>query len=203
MLTQEQWFKKLSGFVPSWVLQEDKNAYAHYQGMAKVLSVMQSMVDDHIKETFITTSSGEFLDLHGADRNKVRTSSDTDESFKAKIREIVNSCSLPALKALVDSMLINGETTIVEHYAAENFCNAGAFLNVNVVPVQDYLYNFITIIVNQQIPEPSTFADVDAFCNTAYITGANESDIKLFESIVNAVNENKALGIEYRLIERR
>jgi len=203
MLTQEQWFNKLSGFIPSWVLQENKNAYAHYQGMAKVLSVSQEIIANHIKETFITTSSGEFLDLHGADRNKERTSFDTDESFKAKIREIVNSCSLPAIKALVDSMLITGESTIIEHYSAENFCNSGAFLNVNIIPVQEYLYNFFTIIVDQQIPEPSTFCNVDIFCDAENITGADESDIELFRSIVNAVNENKALGVEYRLIERR
>lgn len=201
-LTQEQWFNKLSSYVPSWVFQEDKNATAHYQGLAKALEALQGSAEDHIKETYITTSSGEFTDLHGKDRNEVRTATDTPETFKARIREIINSSNVPALKALVDSMLISGESTIVEHHSAEVFCDAGAFLDVNVIPVGDLLYDFFTVIINHQIPPASTFCDIDAFCDNTYMTGAVESDPKLFQGIIEAINKNKALGTEYRLIER-
>lgn len=202
MLTQEQWFNKLSSFVPKWVLQENKNAEAHFWGLAKVLETLQVDVYNHLRETFITTASGEFLDILGNDRNKYRYTRELEESFRQRIREIINSVTYSAIKSLVDSMLINGECTIIEHYKSSLFYNRSAFYNRNAIPVDDLTYNFFTIVINHQIPEATTFYNRENFYNRDFALGAVNSSIELFEGIINAVNENKALGTEYRLIER-
>jgi len=202
MLTQEQWFQKLKSFVPKWVFQENKNAVAQFYGYAKLLESFQTMVSDHLKETFITTSTGEFLDLHGKDRNKYKSLIDTEESFRSRVREILNSSNVEAIRALVNTLLLRGECTIIEHFAAENFCDRGAFCDRNVIEVGDLIYNIFSILVYHQIPTAITFCDVNAYCDNMSTIGENESDITLFENIVEVVNAAKALGTEYRLIER-
>lgn len=203
VLTQEQWYIKLQSYVPLWFFEESGGeAEADFWALAKVLETIQQVGSNHIKETYIDQATGEYLDEHGNDRNKVRTSDDTKETFRAKIKRIISSANLNAIKRLVDAILINGESTIIEHHSAENFCDAGAYLDRNVIGTDDLLYNFFSILVYHQIPEPDAFCDRLSFCDREDMIGSDVSDPKIFENIVAAVNANKAYGVSYRLIER-
>lgn len=200
-LSQAQWYEKLKQLVPSWVFEKEKFNVALFQGMAKVLEQSQIQYEDHLKETFIDTAGETFLDIHADERSIDRLPSDSISTYRQKIKNILNNSNCPSLKNLVDSLLIRGESTIVEHYAAENFMDRGAFLNRNVIGV-DVIYNAFTILVDYQIPEPSGFYSRESFFNREFLQGSNESLDSVFDNIVQTVNKNKAFGTVYRLIER-
>lgn len=200
-LTKEEWYEKLKGQVPSWVFQSEPRNRAIFKGMAAVLAQFEQDTQAQVDETYIDRASGEFLDVHGDERDKERLAGEADGSYAARIKEIKNASNCPDLKAIVDSQLIRGESTIIENYATENFLDRGAFLNRNVIGVE-VIYNAFTILVNQQIPEPSGFLNRESFLDREFLMGSNESSIELFNAIVAAVNKEKAFGTVYRLIER-
>jgi hypothetical protein len=200
-LSQEQWYKKLKQLVPSWVFQEEKFNVALFQGMAKVLEQSQIQYEDHLKQTFIDTAEEDFLDIHADERSVTRLPSDTASTYRQKIKNIINNSNCPSLKALVDTLLIRGESTFVEHHSLENFMDRGAFLNRNVISA-DVLYNAFTILVDFQVPEPSGFYSRESFFDREFLQGSSESLDSVFTNIVETVNRNKAFGTVYRLIER-
>lgn len=200
-LTQNQWYLKLRQLVPAWVFERENYNDAIFKGMAKALEQSQLQYENHLKETFIDTAGEEFLDIHADERSVVRLPADTTSSYRQKIKNIINNANCPSLKALVDSLLIRGESTFVEHHSIDNFMNRGAFLNRNVIGA-DVLYNAFTILVDFQVPDPSGFFTRESFLNREFLQGSNESLDSVFENIVETVNRNKAYGTVYRIIER-
>lgn len=200
-LTQDQWYQKLKQLVPNWVFERENYNQAIFQGMAKILEQSQIQYENHLKETFIDTAGEEYLDIHADERSVERLPADTIATYRQKIKNILNNSNCPALKELVDSLLIRGESTFVENYAAENFMNRGAFLNRNAIE-PEVLYNAFTIIVDYQVPEPNGFYGRESFFDREFLNGSNESLLSVFENIVSTVNNNKAFGTVYRLIER-
>ena len=200
-LTKDQWFEKLKGLVPGWVFEKDPHNVAIYKGMAAVLQQAQVDYEAHQQQTFIDSAVDEILDVHGVERNKERINGETDPPYRARIKLINNSSDCISLKAIVDTLLLKGESQIIEHYSQENFLNRNGYLNRNIIDF-DVLYNAFTILVSKQIPDPLLFCDREYFCNREDTIGTNESNIELFEGIVEAVNKEKAFGEVYRLIER-
>lgn len=200
-LTKEQWFSKLKTMVPSWVFEGDKNNVAIFKGLAAVFHRVQLDSEEQRDQTFFDKAETEILNLHGSERGIKRLFNENNAAYSQRIKTIVNSSNVPALKAIVDSLLINGESQFIEHHSAENFLNRGAYLNRNIINF-DVIYNAFTILVKQQIPEATTFFNRENFYNRESFIGSNESSLTLFQRIADAVNDNKALGTVYRLIER-
>jgi len=200
-LSQSQWYEKLKQLVPSWVFEREEFNASMFQGMAKILETSQLQYEAHLRETFIDTAGEEFLNIHADERSIEKTPSDSISTYRQKIKNILNNSNCSGLKNLVDSLLIRGTSTFVEHFAAENFMDRGAFLNRNVIGV-DVIYNAFTILVDYQIPDPSGFLNRESFYDREYLQGSSTSLDSVFENIVQTVNKNKAFGTVYRLIER-
>lgn len=202
MLTKAQWLQKLKRLVPKWVFQENVENEAVFSGLAAVLEATDSDSEQHLAETFIDQATEEYVELHGDERSVERLPSESLGSYRARVKQIVNNSNIPAIKSIVDSLLIKGECTIIEHSdKSGNFLNRESFLNRNIIDFT-VLYNAFTIIIEFQIPDPNAFYNRESFLNREFLTGSNMSSETVFENIINAVNKNKAYGTVYRLIER-
>jgi len=199
--SQEEWFQKLKQMVPSWVFERDVFNVAKFQGLAKILEQAQLKYEEHISNTYICQAEDEFLDIHGDERSIKRLSADTNSTYQQKIKNILNKSSCPELKLLVDALLISGESSFIEGFNSQNFFTRSSFFNRNVIS-SDYDYDAFTVIVDKQIPEPVTFATRENFYSREDIYGSSVSVDSVFENIVQIINDNKAFGTVYRLIER-
>lgn len=199
-LNQDQWHEKLKGLVQSWVTQDEKTT-AIFRAIAKALSEQQIVYENHKEETFIDTGSIDYVKLHGEERSVDMLDGEGLSSYRQRVKTIVNQSNYPAIKALVDALLIRGECTIIEHHQASNFFGRSAFLNRNIIDFQ-VLYNAFTILIDYQIPEPTSFYNRGAFLNREFLNGSSVSSDTVFKNVIEAVNKNKAFGTVYRLIER-
>jgi hypothetical protein len=201
-LNQAEWYEKLKGFVPKWWFEKEETAPAIFQAMASVFADAERSIENNAKSTFILQSEAEVTDAHGDERNVERLPAEADPFYRERIRNIVNNSNYPTIKALVDSLLINGECVIREHFygdmcffSRENFMSRGEILT-------NSFYNVFSIIVDNQLHEPYSFLSRENFLSREDFYGSTSSDIKIFEQIVAAVNKSKAFGVLYRLLER-
>ena len=201
-LTQDQWFTKLKNLVPSWVFENKSENVAIFKGMAKVLEQSQKDLDSHIAETFIDSATEEYLLIHGEERSVDRLDGEFISAYRQRVKQIVSNSNLPAIKSLVDALLIRGESTIIVHSSESgNFLDRLSFLDRNIIDFQ-VLYNAFTILIDYQIPEPTSFLDRGVFLDREFLQGSSISSDTVFSNIIKAVNKNKAYGTVYRLIER-
>lgn len=201
-LSKDEWFKKLKNLVPAWVFQDSAENVAIFSGIAKILEQNQQDYEAQIQETFIDTATEDYLNLHGDERSIKQFDNENISAYRERVKKIVNSSNLPAIKSLVDALLIRGESTIIEHdRSVSNFLNRGSFLDRNIIDY-DVLYNAFTILIDFQIPDPETFFNRGSFLDREFIGGSNTSSDNVFKNVIDAVNENKAYGTVYRLIER-
>lgn len=203
-LSKEQWLKKLKGFVPTWVFKGDGTSEAHaiFTGMASILELSQKDAEQHIDETLIDKATSEYVDLHGDERSVFKFDMESLAGFRERVKKIVNNSNVPALKKIVDALLIRGESTIIEHNnASGNFLNRESFIDRNIIDY-DVLYNAFTILIDFQIPEPTSFYGRESFLDREFLSGSSISSDTVFKNIIDAVNSNKVYGTVYRLIER-
>ena len=201
MATQEQWFERLKGWVPSWFFEEEEYNVAVFQAIAAVLARLDLAGLEHVSQTYIDQAEAGFLDEHGNERTVPRGPGELDNNYRVRIRNIANTSSCPSIKQIVDALLDVGEATIVEDFEAQIFLNREVFYNrgyIFLIPIKDTF----SIIVDKQVHAPYSFYDREYFYTRESFIGTNESSIELFELIVEAVNRAKALGTLYRVIER-
>lgn len=201
-LSQDQWFKKLKNWVPSWFFENEKYQVAYLKALAKVLSAVQTDVEATQAETFILTSSAPYLDLHGSERGTARVADELDGSYKVRVQSLGNNVNVPALKAIVDAILQVGECTIIEDFEGITFLNREVFFDRGELIILEEIYNAFSIIIDNQRPEAMSYFNRENFMDRSdYITSLVTPD-SVFNSIVQAVNDNKAYGFLYRVIER-
>ena len=199
-LSKEQWFAKIKGLVPKWV-SNDSGVSVIMDSVALVMSKQQEKLELKKSDTFIDTAQEEYVALHGEERSIDRLSNENLSSYRARVKIINNKSNKEALKRLVDALLIRGESTIIENYTISNFLNRSSFVNRNIIDYET-LYNAFTILIDYQVPEPTSFYNRGSFLDREFLQGSNSSSETVFQNVINAVNENKAFGIVYRLIER-
>jgi hypothetical protein len=201
-MTQEQWYNKLKTSFPKWFFQEEENQIALLQGIAKMFSEIETDIDNHIDETFISTAIGLFLDTHGGERSIDRLSGEFDAQYRERIRRLSNQSNKVAIKAIVDSLLMLGQCIIVEDFEGGIFCNREYFVNRAAILIDPLIENTFSIIVDKQLHAPYSFVDREYFCNRGAFVGTIYSSQYIFDLIVEAVNRAKALGTLYRIVER-
>lgn len=200
-LTQDQWYSKLKNLVPSWVTQNN-NSQAVFRAMAFALSEQQKVAEDHKAETFIDEGSDDYVALHGDERSVARLPDESLESYRERVKKITNQSNYPAIKALVDALLVRGTSIIIEHYNPNNFLDRGGYLDRLIIDFQ-VLYNAFTILIDDQTPDPKSFYDRAFFADREDVFGSiSGTNDEVFNNIVQVVNKNKAYGTVYRLIER-
>ena len=188
--------------VPTWVFERQENQDAIFRGMAAILEKAAADIEQHVTETFIDQGSDEYVELQGEERSVPRLPGEALSVYRSRVKRIVNKSNLPAIKALVDSLLIRGTSTIIEHSDQSGaFLNRGFYLNRNVLEF-DVLYNAFTILIDYQIPSATSFYNRGTFLNRTFLNGSSISSDTVFKNIIQAVNKDKAFGTVYRLIER-
>lgn len=200
-LTQEQWYQKLKGLVPNWYFETEKYQRAHFLALAKLLSALQEISEQNVDATFIRQAEDEDLDLHGYERGIDRLTEEPDETFAIRIQNIGNSVNLPAIKSIVDSLLLTGECEIREGTGPDNpFLNRSSFLNRAEI-LNDFRYNTFTIVIDKQKRTPEVFASRSYLSRSEYLS-SDDSSIEFYQRLTAAVDAAKAFGVLYKVVER-
>lgn len=199
--TQAEWLLVLRKMLPGWFFNEEDNQLAHMQGAAAVLSTFEEQLDEHIRETFISQSTGDFLDAHGEERSVARLAGEMDAQYSIRVRNIRNQSNVPDIRSIVDSLLIAGTSTIVEDFDAALFMDRDVYMNRGALLISA-IYNTFSIVVDKQLHPPYSFMDREYFGDREDFMGTSESSDYVFQLILEAVNNAKALGTAYRIIER-
>lgn len=202
MSTKAQWFAKFKSWLPQWVFNETTYTNAIFGGIAKTLETSDEATKNLVDSTYIDKAVGEFLDLHAFDRNLERYQDESDLSFATRIKgsSLQSQCDKIALMALINKVLVRGKCVIINDYESEVFVNRDIYANRGHILIEP-IYNTFTVIVDKQVHEPFSFSDREAFVSFDFV-GQNESDLELFNSIINIINSNKAFGTLYRIVER-
>jgi hypothetical protein len=200
-LSKEQWYQKLKGWVPRWFFESSQYQSAHWYALAELLSTLQEEMEDHKKETYIAEASAPQLDLHGAERTTPRITAETNGSYQARIRALANKVNKPALKALVDELLLVGECTIVEDWQGSVFLDREYFYNRGAL-ILDLIHNTFTVLFDNQRPQPFAYFDREYFASREDFMTSLTTPTAFFDAIVQVIEDNKALGTLYRVVER-
>lgn len=180
-LTRDEWYEKIKTWIPSWFFEVEDTNQAVIKAFAKLLSTAELEIkEDMLKQTFITTATGSFLDLHGAERSVVRQPGESDDSYRERVRSVEFTITYPNLKLLIDSLLETGESVLIENQN-HGFADDDVFADT---PEAIYLskrknYNRFTVVIPPQALVDDT----------------------LFKSIiVRAIDEAKAVGVLYDIV---
>lgn len=201
--TQAEWYLTLRSWVPEWFFEREDSNVALFQAIAKILEEAQIDVVTQQAQTFILDATNPWLDLHGDERSVKRLSGELDPQYAIRIRlkSIISQMSKPSIQALVNALLIKGICSIREDFEGSIFVDRDEFVNRGSIVIEP-IHNTFTILVDKQIRDPYSFVDREHFVDREDFVGNSESSEYVFDLILNAVNENKALGTFYRIIER-
>lgn len=201
-MTQDQWYKKLRSFVPSWVFEREKYSVALFQAVAAVFAGLEKDSADQVAVTFLTGATAPTLDGHGAERSITRLTGEPDAAYVSRIQKITSSTDRASIEALVNSLLLIGPCTILEspqqrpYVSRSTFCSRGSYL------IQGSR-NYFIIVVPNQTHAPYSFTSRSKFCSRATYTGAISSAPTLLASVIEAVDRTKAFGVMYSVVVKR
>lgn len=178
-LTKDQWALRLRAWVPDWVFEEEGKNLALFNGMAELLSLVDSEVDDLISDTFIDDATAGWLDLHARERAITRFDGETDANLRVRIKasSTKSKCALADMEAIVSSLITTGEFWVRDDFQGGSFCDRDYYLNRRDV-VFDVIHNGFTILVD------------------------NQGSLTTLQLIADSVANAKAFGVTFRLIER-
>lgn len=197
----ELWKTKVDAFIQNSVYKDTVYTDAVLWGLAAVLCKIDETLDFHTVQTYICEAQRAYLLEHGKERKVDPKVDETDASYATRVKQIANRVSCPDIKAVVDELLDFGEATIIEDSNSAIFLNRDDFLNRGEVIIDQILTAF-TILVDNQVHEPYSFADNGFFADNGDHMGHIASNLELFNIIIEAVNAVKACGTAFRLIER-
>jgi hypothetical protein len=176
-MTQEQRLAKLKSFLPSWFWENESLQLAFFSGVAKAITDVESVIVEYLDATTITNSAGEFLDAHGSERTVERLEEEFDEIYSPRVQSIRSKSFKSSIKSLVDMILLEGTCQVKEdHDDARVFFDRDAYFDRSDILIGN-TWDMFSIIFDQ------------------------END-NVWESIVAAVDQAKAAGVLYRLVER-
>lgn len=199
-MTKAEWLEKLKKYVPSWFFEDEDVNEAYFRGIAAVLEALGEDSDALFDETFISSASTLTLDAYGEERSIPRLGSELDTLYRERLKNVSNQSNCPAIKSAVDNILVAGESTIVEDFDVDIFCDREHFLNRNEILLAP-LDNAFSILVERQLHEPYSFVDREYFAGREDFVGRAESDPAVFDLILQEVNRIRLCGTFFRIIE--
>lgn len=207
MATKAEWILKIKSWVPAWFYEGKQIEQAVISAIAKVLADADKGITDDVAQTFIGEAIAGFLAMHGDERGLKRFKDEFDIDFRKRIRAgaIVSNANIPALVALLNKIVIRGHVAIKEDYEIGSFYNRGAYLNRGDIAVNP-IENTFTVVVDRQVHPPYSFFNRGAFIGRGFIGGGFmgqvESSSRVFDLLIKTINENKAFGTFFRIVER-
>ena len=201
--SKQEWFDRLKSWVPNWMFFNERINVALFQAIARVIADRETDVESLLDQTLIGKSTDALLDLHGLERSAVRLDGESDASFRFRVvtKSIRSACDYSSLIKIIRGHLITGSCVIREDSAENAIFSGSSFVDRGEM-VLEPIVNAFTIVVDRQLHEPYSFLVEDTFTDNLSFSGQNESSSSVFDRIMKSVNENKAFGVVYRIIER-
>lgn len=202
---QDAWIKKIKSWVPDWFYDADdaqiRNAYII--ALAKILESAEIELENDHAMTFIGTAVAGFLDMMGDEIGIKRLVNELDTRYRVRIRyeSTKSKTDLDSLKQIVDDLLIVGECTISEDEEISLYLNQDVYLNRSYI-FTEIILNTFSVVVPKQVAPAETFCDRENFLNRENVIGQADSELELFETILQTIFDNKAAGTLFRLVER-
>lgn len=205
-ITQQQYFDKITKFVPSWWFTTYKYTPALFQAIAGVFSQISADCDDQQRETFITQANAPFLDLHGEERTKPRVVGELDPAYALRIQQITSQTDYADLLANINNVLLVKGAKILQppkdklYLSRGSFCSRDEYidsfgLNYFIVVIPKQQHPHYTFVFNAEAPGFSPYANRGNFC------GSNDSSSYVFANLINMINDQKAFGMMYSIVE--
>jgi hypothetical protein len=179
-LTKQQWFDKISAWVPKWYFEDENYQVAVFYALAKILNSADVEMRAQFDETFITRGVGLILDQHGYERSILRNSGESDANYSERIRQFAIALDPTNLAALATTFLVTGAATIYEHDLQIDGLDVDLFCDRECI-LTDIYYCVFTVKVPYQ--------------------GVGAPGLAALEAVATAVNASKALGTLYRIVE--
>lgn len=184
-LTADQWYAKISKFVPSWYFEDKELSVCFTRGtfkaIAAVFAAVSTDTDDQQDETFIMDSDAPFLDLHGDERSFPRTIGESDATYRPEVRDsLFRPVGAEFIQAQVNAQLNNGVGQFYENYK-NGFLDDAFFSDDDVsrTVAGAKWYDWWTVIIPVQ-------------------TGGDLAQIKA--NVISVIETNKALGTTYDIL---
>jgi hypothetical protein len=179
-LTQDEWYEKIKAWVPTWFFSNPSYQVALFQAIAKLLASADTEMRAQFDETFITRAMELMLDQHGYERGIIRYVDETDGNYSERIRNLANVLTPDSVLILANAFIINGRANVVEHNIEGIFCDRDSFISRQEV-FSDIFYNTFSVVIPYQ--------------------GNNQAAERALIAIATTINNSKALGTLYRLVE--
>jgi hypothetical protein len=177
-ITKDEWKIRLKRWSPSWFNEtEDGINDAVLESIAKILETSVGQIDQFIDETYLENQTGSYLDLSGKERGVYRLSGESDNSFRERIRYIINTTNSNSLVNAINGVLNVTPAVVIENWKY-GFANDELFCDVDVSLSKTKNYNRFTVLIPDQ-----NLVD----------------DSLLKNSILKVIDDNKALGVLYDL----
>jgi hypothetical protein len=204
-MTQGQWLSKLQSFVPDWLYVDAPRANALLDACAATMADHDAELDYLSSQMFIETASGAYLDLWGRDRGVTRNVNESDDTFRIRVQtaNLRNLSDKPDLLSIVNSLLIRGQASMSEDSDGSLYLNRSQlFLNRNVIEFATLIKDAFTILIDKQIHAPFAFESRAQFVGRSTFIGTTQSSPVVFQNLIQAINDNRAFGALYRIVER-
>lgn len=202
-LTKAQWEEKIRSWIPSWYFERGDIATARVKALAAVLEAIEGSLAGHVSATYIAEAEGDVLDLHGSERRVTRIEEELDAAYSPRVRAIVNLSNPPAIKRLVDAILIRGECEIREDFSSGLFCDRGAYLSRGEILLESVIKNAFTVVIQTQRSDAMAFTDRGDFLDRGAFAGDDAGSFDIMEAIRVAVNQARAAGCLFRIVHLR
>lgn len=200
--TTDEWYEHIATFIPGWQLSEDVHFNrAAIRSMAGLFARLEQDADDHFDQTFIMKATGAILALHGAEVGKDPIPGETQAAYRLRIQRVRNSSDKASILAAVNALLPVGPAVIVEAQKDAPYCSRGVFCSRGT-RLMSFPRNFFLIIVPSQGHTPWSSLNRDAYANRGSYVGTLVPISQAYTNIIAAVNEMKAFGVLYGIVEK-
>jgi len=200
-MSVERWKERICSFIQDSVYQDTEITEDVLHGIAAVLCRVEEVIQFHQRQTFLTQAEQVYLDEHGRERDIPRQEGETSAQYSTRIGQIGNSVDCPDILAAVIPLVEIGEVLLVEDHAQPDLESTGFFQNRGGATEFNVNTGF-SIIVDNQVHDPYSFMNREFFMNREDHMGRFLSSQELFDIIAEAINNVKACGTLYRLLER-
>lgn len=185
----ERLYRTVLAVLPSWFHASGGDTRAILKGLAAVFGRVEEYIRDLREQLFINQSIAPFLDEHGKDVGRPRSTDETDPSLKLRIRFSEDAVSATAIKAIVQALVdqdVGGPIIFEESRQLDPS---------TTVPNQAFEYVAQDFFVGQSKPRRRPLAGY------FQITVPNGISQATFDAIVAALPTPKAAGYGFVVTE--